>query len=181
MINVENSKLEYFEKFKKKNKVKRYSEDCNDFDLREAIRDDLIKKQRGQCAYCESKITKETCTIEHIHPRDKNNKLECEYSNIVLSCKNNDSCDKFKGQQVWLENYIHPILHNPEEYFTFLPNGEIISENQNALDTITYLHLDNDKLTRRRKDLIFSLASMKDVENISLYFNEHENLIKQYT
>ena len=118
MINVENSILEYFEKFKKKNNAKRYQEDCDNFELRESIRNDLLGKQRNQCAYCESKITKVKSTIEHISPRD-GLKLECEYSNLVLSCKSIDSCDKFKDSKKWMNHYIHPVLNNPKEFFLF--------------------------------------------------------------
>lgn len=181
MINVENSILDYFESFKQKYNTKRYIEDCNNLELKKAIKDDLFRKQRGQCAYCESKITLEKCTIEHIQPRDKANALECEYSNIILSCKNTDSCDRFKGNNVWLSDYIHPVLNNPEELFHFSSNGEIISENKNAIDTIAYLNLNSDKLKRIRKGIVFNLQNMRGIENISSYFNEHENLIKQYT
>jgi len=181
MINVENSILEYFENFKKKNNAKRYQEDCDNFDLRELIKDDLLIKQRSQCAYCESKITKKKSTIEHINPRSKSPKLECEYSNIVLSCKNEDSCDKFKGSSSWNDNYIHPVLNNPEEFFYFSSNGEILSEHKNAIDTIDYLNLNSDKLKRIRKGIVFNLQELRGIEDISSYFNEHENLIKQYT
>ena len=181
MINVENISLEYFEDFKSKNNAKRYVEDCNDFDLRESIRNDLLIKQRDQCAYCESKITKEKSIIEHIYPRDKTALLECEYSNLVLSCKSDDSCDRFKDKNIWEDRYIHPVLNNPEDSFYFSSNGEILSSKKNASDTINYLNLNSDKLKRRRKSIIFSLKSMTDIENLSSYFNEHENLIKQYT
>lgn len=180
MINVKNSPLEYFENFKKRNDVKRYQEDCNDFELRNAIRDDLILKQRGQCAYCERKITKDDSIIEHINPRDKSPELECEYSNLVLSCKSDDSCDNFKGSKKWEDKYIHPVLNNPEEYFYFSANGEILSDNENGMETINFLNLNSKKLIRLRKDIILNLQYMQDIESISQYFNEHENLIKQF-
>ena len=123
MIDVENTSLEYFEAFKKKNNAKKYTEDCDNFDLREAIRDDLLIKQKFQCAYCESKITKEKSTIEHINPRSKSPKLECEYSNIVLSCQSKDSCDKFKDRNIWKESYIHPVLINIPVFYITMMSG----------------------------------------------------------
>lgn len=180
MINVDNLPLEYFEDFKLKNNTKRYIEDCNDKNLKNAIRNDLFLKQREQCAYCERKITIAKSTIEHISPRDKAHNLECEYSNLVLSCKSNDSCDRFKDKKIWENRYIHPVLNNPEEFFYFSSNGEILSDDNNAVDTINYINLNSDKLKRIRKNIIINLKNMIGIDDISLYFKEHENLIKQY-
>ena len=176
MINVENISLEYFEDFKSKNNAKRYLEDCNDFDLRESIRNDLLIKQRYQCAYCERKITKEKSIIEHISPRDKAPLLECKYSNIVLSCKSDDSCDRFKDKNIWEDRYIHPVLNNPEESFYFSSNGQILGNDKDAKDTITFLNLDSNKLKRLRENIVlYSVPYVEDLE-----FEEHENLIKQF-
>jgi len=180
MINVENNPLEYFENFKLKNNAKRYQEDCNDFDLRELIKDDLLLKQREQCAYCEKKIKKENLTIEHVSPRDKEHKLECEYSNLVLSCQSNNSCDRYKGNRKWEDRYIHPVLNDPREYFEFSYNGEILSLANSAKDTIEFLNLNNDSLIRLRKHIILQLLNMQNIKNLAQYFNEHENLVEQF-
>jgi len=182
MIDVENIPLDFFETFKRKNNVKRYQEDCNDYELREKIRDDLILKQREQCAYCERKITKSTSHIEHIYPRDKNHKLECEYSNLVLSCESDDSCGKYKDATDFEKRFIHPVLDNPEKYFRFSSNGEILSinKNQNVEDSIEFLNLNSAKLIRLRKKIFFALNSMREIEDISEYFFEFENLIKGF-
>ena len=178
MLDVENSSLKYFEDYKKKHNAKRYQEDCDDFELREDIRNDLMKKQNSQCAYCERKIEKYNSHIEHIEPRDKAHKLECEYSNLVLSCNNLDSCGDYKDSTEWNKNFIHPVLNNPTKYFDYSFNGEILASNENANETIKFLNLNNIKLTSLRKNLALQLINMKDIDNIELYFCEFENFVK---
>lgn len=182
MINVKNSSLEYFENYKSKYKAKRYHEDCNNFELRENIRDDLMTKQRTQCAYCESRIEKYNSHIEHIEPRDISHTLECEYSNLILSCDNNDSCGIYKDSKPWVDSFIHPVLQNPTEFFYYSSNGEIlaIKQNNNANKTIDFLNLNSRKLTSIRKQIIYNLEVMNEIGNISQYFNEFENLVKNY-
>lgn len=180
MIDVENSKLEYFENFKRKNNAKNYERDCSDFELKDKIRDDLLKKQKNQCAYCERLINKENSHIEHISPRDKNTKLQCEYSNLVLSCNNIDSCGEYKGKKIWLNNYIHPVLNNPTKYFNFNEDGKIFGKNEDAESTREYLNLNSDKLIRIRKNIILQLSYMDDIEDLNLYFKGFENLIEEF-
>jgi uncharacterized protein (TIGR02646 family) len=190
MINVENKKLEYFEDFKRKNNAKRYKEDCDNFELREKIREDLLIKQRNQCAYCERKIenNKNSCGIDHIRQRDKFNNLECEYSNLVLSCKDEDSCENYKDSKKnhiakqWEDSFIHPVVNNTNEFFKFR-GGRILPKNndKDAQNTIDYLNLNSDKLVRLRKNLTLQLDNMKDIDNLSDYFFEFENLVKEYT
>jgi len=182
MIDVENTLLKYFETFKKKNKPKRYQEDCDDDNLKESIRTDLLVKQRGQCAYCERKLDKEKQNfhIEHIQPRDKDHKLECEYSNLVLSCNDCDSCGKYRKSNYWEDRFIHPVLNNPTEYFMFNEDGQILATDKNTIDTIEFLNLNSKKLIRLRKNIVFGLNSMKDIVDISEYFNEFENLVNEF-
>ncbi len=182
MIDVKNSSLEYFENYKAKYKVKRYQEDCNNFELRENIRDDLMIKQRNQCAYCESKIDKSNSHIEHIEPRNTSHTLECEYSNLILSCDNNKSCGLYKDSKPWMKYFIHPVLQNPTESFYYSSNGEILATKQNndANETINFLNLNSRKLISTRKQIIYNLEVMGEVKNISQYFNEFENLVKNY-
>jgi len=180
MIDVENSSLEYFETYRQKNKATNYQDDCNDFKLREKIRDDLFFKQRNQCAYCERKIDKSNSHLEHIEPRDKNHKLECEYSNLVLSCETCDSCGKYKDSKAWSNNFIHPVLNNPTEFFRFSSNGEILAIDKDANKTIDFLNLNSRKLVSIRKNIVFYLQYMDNIENIFEQFGQFENLCKDY-
>jgi len=186
MINVADTKLDYFELFKQKHKAKRYQKDCDNFELRDKIRDNLLYKQRNQCAYCERKISKIDSHIEHIRQRDKFPKLECEYSNLILSCNNENSCGKYKDSKknsirYWQDKFIHPILDNPKEYFRFNEDGQILSTDKPAKETIKYLNLNNQKLIRIRKSLILQMVYMQDMDNISDYFDEFENLIMEFS
>ena len=184
MIDIENSTLEYFEDFKKRYNTNRYQEHCNDFDLRKAIREDLLNKQKGQCAYCEKKLDndKHNFHIEHIQPRDKDHTKECEYSNLVLSCDSDNSCGKFKDKKEWRDNFIHPVLNNPTQYFEFSFDGKILAINNdnNAEETIKHLNLNSKNLIRLRKNISFALSSMDDIEDVFNYFKEFENLIFKF-
>jgi uncharacterized protein (TIGR02646 family) len=183
MIDVKNSKLEYFENFKKKNNAQNYIQDCDNFELKENIRKDLLKKQRNQCAYCERllDINKQNFHIEHIEPRDNTKaKLECEYSNLVLSCNNDDSCGRYKGSRHLEDGFIHPVLDNPTLYFKFNEDGQILTTDLNANKTKDFLNLNNNKLIRVRKNIVLELYNMGDIEGIENYFFEFENLVKQY-
>ena len=182
MIDVENSKLEYFENFKKKNNAKNYTKDCDNFELRENIRKDLLVKQRNQCAYCERLLdtNKQNFHIEHIEPRDNAKaKLECEYSNLVLSCNTDDSCGRYKGSRYLEDGFINPVLDNPTLYFRFSEDGQILSKDLNANKTIDFLNLNNSKLIRLRKNIVFGLYNMGGIEKLEDYFFEFENLVKQ--
>lgn len=183
MIDVENSPLAYFEDYKKKYKAKNYQDDCNDHELKDEVRKDLLCKQRNQCAYCERKIDNENSHIEHIEPRDKAHTLECEYSNMILSCNNNDSCGKYKDSKAWESSYIHPVLHNPTDFFKFSLNGEVLSidDQQGAVDTIEFLNLNSKKLLRLRKNIAFNIQGMGKIECIGQYFDEFENFVKELT
>lgn len=183
MINIEKSTLEFFEQFKKQKNATSYQDDCNDVELKKRVRDDLLAKQRGQCAYCERKIDEQNKNfhIEHIEPRDKNHKLECEYSNLVLSCNEKDSCGEYKGSKKWENDFIHPVLNNPENSFKFSFNGEIGAYSESGSLTIDFLNLNSRKLVSRRKNVLLSLNAIDDgsnIEGVLEHFNEFENLLK---
>jgi len=186
MIDVENSKLDYFEAYKKKHRAKNYQKDCDDFELRDKIRDDLLSKQRNQCAYCERKIDKKNSHIEHVRQRDRFHKLECEYSNLILSCNDESSCGKYKDSKknsirYWQDEFIHPVLNNPKNYFRFNEDGQILATTEDAKETIKYLNLNSKKLIRIRKSLVLQMVHMQDMNMLLEYFKEFENLIGEFS
>ncbi len=180
MINIENGEPQFFKEYKRKHNPKNYEDGCNDYELKEQIRADLLYKQRRQCAYCESFIDKDKNNfhIEHIRPRDKYHELECEYTNLVLSCNHDDSCGSYKKGKDWLDIYIHPVLDNPEECFSYNEDGKIVPVDKNASETIGYLNLNSNKLVRTRRTIFLQLYNMDDIGNLRDYFPEFENLVK---
>jgi uncharacterized protein (TIGR02646 family) len=177
MINVKNSQLAYFEIFKKRKPAKNYLQDCNDFELKEKIREDLLQKQRNQCAYCERKIEKTNSHIEHIRQRDKFHQLECEYSNLVLSCNDGNSCGKYKDSQKnpiakytssvvefelfcgALDKEKHQSVEKVLSTFTILPFSSEIS--QEAANIYKYLK-QNNLLIEMRDIFIAATAVIKN-------------------
>lgn len=191
MINVKNSENSYFEEFKNNNNTRRYQEDCNDFNLREKIREDLLKKQNFQCAYCETKLnpSNDNMHIEHIRARSTHHHLECEYTNLVLSCNSNESCGRYKDSKGghWQDDYIHPVLDNPEKFFRFMANGEIVPkkelkkiDEERAKKTIQCLNLNLTTLVNSRKSIWKHHEYLEniDLEDILKEIKSFENVIK---
>ena len=71
---------------------------------KEALKDSLLREQNFLCAYCMSRITKDTMSIEHWKCQSGNSGLELSYSNLLAVCDGNQGqppckqhCDTRKG------------------------------------------------------------------------------------
>ena len=185
--------------FKKKNTPHSYQDDCNDYKLRECLREALIKEQRYQCFYCEKKIENNPSKvhIDHIIQRDINHKLECTYSNMALSCNSKKHCGKYKDKQGrWNSSkFLRIISENLElqesvdDFFIYMSNGKIgvknsLSENEKkrAINTIEYLNLNHRDLVSTRENIFSQLEMYKsygyEIDEIYTFFNEFENIFK---
>ena len=203
MLNLNSNEPECFTAFKDKNSPHSYTEDCDDYDLRECLREALLKEQKYQCFYCEKKIENDTSKvhIDHIKQRNMYHTLECEYSNMALSCDGSgeEHCGKFKDKHgIWNDTkYLKLMPENsefkeqPSDVFRYLSNGEIkpISTLESNLrertqNTIDYLCLNHSNLVNARKVIFSSVASCNDggmcIEEILAHFGEFENLLKSF-
>jgi uncharacterized protein (TIGR02646 family) len=192
---------DFFIEFKRKNNHKRYTDDCDDYSLRNSLRDSMIQDQRGQCFYCEKKITNDSTKvhIDHIMQRDSYHNLECDYENMVLSCNGDGEkyCGKYKDKQsIWDDNkFICLVSDNkelrekPSEVFVYMSSGKIKAKNslsyelkKRTTNTIDYLNLNHKDLIGARKIISLALASYEiqglDKQEIFTYFNEFENIFK---
>lgn len=140
MLDLDKKEPEFFLEFKRKNNPNRYTEDYDNYKLRNELRKSMLKEQNEQCFYCEKKIENDSkkVHIDHIIQRDSNHKLECDYDNIVLSC-NGDSekyCGKYKDKQGPWDNgkFIKLISENnelrekPSDIFIYMSSGKIKSK-----------------------------------------------------
>ena len=74
-------------------------------EVKQILRDSLLKEQGYLCAYCMSKIDDQHTKIEHYEPR--NNKNELDYKNLLAVCGGNSGgndekhqhCDTKKGNK----------------------------------------------------------------------------------
>jgi len=57
----------------------------------------LLDEQGHICCYCENKIEIADSHIEHIRPQDKYPNLDCDYSNLLVSCAKNPTKDNNKS------------------------------------------------------------------------------------
>ena len=195
MLSLNRDEPECFSSFKTKNSPHSYQDDCNDYDLRLCLREALIKEQKNQCFYCEKKIENDTSKvhIDHIKQRNVYHKLECEYSNMALSCNGNGEkyCGKYKDKQgIWDDKkFIHLTLENPSDFFIYRANGEIGAkkslsqdEKERAVNTINYLNLNHKSLVEVRENIFFQIEMYKiynyETDEIFTFFNEFESLFK---
>jgi len=123
----------------------------------------LEKEQSKYCPYCEKAIYNiNEGHIEHIKPRDLFPKLFQQYSNMVVSCNEKNSCGSAKRNK-YSKEFINPVIESPKEFLTYnLASGEIIPTFKDAQDirnkraeyTITLLNLNSYILKDARKNLI---------------------------
>jgi len=199
MLNLNRDEPKCFSSFKLKNNPHSYGDDCDDYELRECLREALLNEQKNQCFYCEKKIENKPSKvhIDHIKQRSYYHKLECDYSNMALSCngivnkKEAQYCAKYKDKQgVWDdEKFLRISVENPSDFFIYRSNGEIgvkqsLSENdkERAVNTLNYLNLNHKSLIDVRENIFLQLAMYKtygyDIDEIFTFFNEFESLFK---
>jgi len=203
MLNLNSAEPECFTSFKHKNNPHSYSDDCDVYDLRECLREALLKEQKSQCFYCEKKIENDASKIhiDHIKQRNMYHALECEYSNMVLSCNGSGEkhCGKFKDKHgEWDDTKYLKLLpdnselkEQPSDVFMYTSKGKvlpIVSLNedikQRVQNTIDYLCLNHKDLVEAREAIFIYIEQCKNggmcIEEITPYFNEFESLLKDY-
>lgn len=151
-----------FVKFLQQNKNAHF--DDMPYDVKQILRDSLLKEQGYLCAYCMSRIDDEkNIKIEHYVPR--NNENELDYENLLAVCKGNlagndekhQHCDTKKGNKT-LE--IDPKNKNHISQISYETNGTIYSKNKKINDDLNItLNLNDDEgyLKNNRKTALNAL------------------------
>lgn len=116
-------------------------------EVKDAVRESLMKEQGNICAYCMRKLEGDKTTIEHIIPRnpkeqEKDTKLSLDYKNMLAVCKGNTgapfpqtTCDKHRGNTPLT---ITPLDPRMIAQIAYKANGTIYSNH-------TEIHKDLDK------------------------------------
>lgn len=158
--------------FKKKHPKKDY--DSEEFaQHRPVLKAELIKEQKGLCAYYCGRITHAKSHNEHIEPRHPGkyaSNRSLDYTNIVASCNTSETCGNKKENDYDPEKFVSPLDENCEEKFTYYANGEIVGDQY----TIDLLNLNAYELKNARKSVMRYLQYL-DKETIETYYINEEN------
>lgn len=164
--------------FKKKYPKKDY--DSKEFiEHRPVLKSVLIKEQKGLCAYCCGRITEEKSHNEHIEPRHPGKYVSdksLEYTNIVASCNNPETCGNKKGNSYDVKQFISPLDETCEDKFTYYPSGKITGDEY----TIGLLNLNAYKLKNARKSVIRELQYLDKDTIEACYMNNEDETYQPY-
>lgn len=116
----------------------------------------LIREQGGLCAYCMSRITLDTATIEHYLPQSKAPDKTLDYRNLLAVCNNGRNergkvrhCDVTRGNR---ELHIDPCRENDIKHISYKRNGTIFGDSEEIdRDLNIILNLNNATLKNNRK------------------------------
>jgi uncharacterized protein (TIGR02646 family) len=164
-------------------KTKKAWEDENISKIRATLRGDiLIEEQKLLCAYCEKAIDEDAknSNIDHFKTRNLFPELTLEYSNLLVSCNTKGRCSNFKDTHIKTrEEYkyiVNPVFENPNEFFDYLPTGEIIAKNKKGQFTIDIFNLQDISLVQCRLQIVKALEHFKELsldEIYDVFFDYH--------
>ena len=167
-------------------KIKDAWSDKNIEDIRPQLREYiLLEEQKLLCAYCEKEIddNPKNSNIDHFKTRNLFPELTLEYSNLLVSCNTNGQCSDYKDKNIKsreeYENIVNPILENPNDFFCYLPTGEIIAKNEKGKFTIDMFQLNATSLIQCRLQVIKSLEHLDlSLEEIYEFFSDYHSFIE---
>jgi len=164
MFKINKLKLDYFIKAKSRvnrPKVSNAWGDTNISEIRSNLRDDiLVKEQKGVCAYCEKEIDSDSnnSNIDHFKTRNLFPQETLNYHNLLVSCNTKNRCSSYKDKSIKnkseYNNIVNPVLEEPDDFFDYLPTGEITPINNKADFTINIFNMgikESHSLVQERK------------------------------
>lgn len=129
---------------------------------KEALREHLVREQRGLCCYCLSRIRPdgEAMKIEHWHSQDDFPREQLDYTNLLGACRGGEGqpgelqhCDTKKGNRLLSRNPANPA-HRVENLVRYEPGGRVVSDDsdfhselEDALNLNTAFLRNNRKAT----------------------------------
>lgn len=199
---IKTSEPDFYKDFKKKYRYTNWEQYNSDLgiEIKRKLKKYMLKEEQNYyCPYCERKIItkyeiqdseknvdvalKKKSHIEHIIPKSIKPQLFQEYNNFLVSCTDKETCGMAKENN-YSDNFINPVLENPQEYFEYdIKTGEIrakknsLEKQLKAEETIKILNLNQSKLKNARYVLIQQLYFIKD---LSLYKDENFPSLVEY-
>jgi uncharacterized protein (TIGR02646 family) len=146
----------------------------------------LLEEQSLLCAYCQKEIddNSQNSNIDHFKTRSLFPELTLEYSNLLVSCNTDERCSNFKDNNIKsrdeYENVVNPAFENPNDFFDYLPTGEIIAKNEKGQFTIDIFNLKDKSLTQCRLQIVKSLIHLKNfsLDEIYAVFPDYHSFIE---
>ncbi len=140
----------------------------------------LLQEQHGLCAYCQTLLTEDQASIEHLIPKSLNRGISTNYHNLVVVCKNPISdpitgrkhCDKERGSELLIPIvfYSNSLVTRQENHtwFDVGSDGSIFSKSvlkhevKSQVDSfIEITNLNHSVLKQKRsKDLISGILEV---------------------
>lgn len=141
-------------------------------DVRNTLRDYLIKSQYGLCAYCCKQIDTKNASNEHIKPKGvgKYSKYSMDYENLIASCRSNDSCTTKKDNDYDEASFVSPLEEDCEMHFQYFVTGEIEGITDRGRYTCDLLGLNNYALIRARMAQLKTCEAYCDSQLVKDYF-----------
>ena len=145
----------FYTKYLTKNKHKTWK----DIDpIRKELRNHILGEQKNCCAYTETRISNlDNCHIDHFKTRNLFPEYTFDYSNLLVSCNNENYGAKHKDKLVKekddYKNLINPAEECADAYIEYTITGsvEAINKNQRGIQTINYFNLNERSLLERRR------------------------------
>ena len=157
-------------------KIKSAWEDDNISNIRTQLRSDiLLEEQKLLCAYCQKEIDEDSknSNIDHFKTRNLFPELTLNYLNLLVSCNTKERCSNFKDTHIKsrdeYDNIVNPACENPNEFFDYLPTGEIIAKNVKGQYTIDIFNLQDKSLKECRFQIVKSLEHLNDLSLDEIY------------
>lgn len=136
---------------------------------KETLKQNLLQEQKFLCAYCMSRITEKTMSVEHCKCRSSYPDLELSYQNLLAVCDGNEGqppykqhCDTRKGNTDLAYNPAAPTHHARLKIRYLRSTGKIESEDAafcselggEKRGTEGVLNLNIEKLRNNRRAVI---------------------------
>ena len=174
MFKISKTEPIYFSKAKSKVKLPKISGAWEESPIRaisEKLRGDiLLEEQNLLCAYCEKEIDahRDNSNNDHFKTRNLFPEETLNYHNLLISCNSRGrSCSSSKDSQKSIlkyredyDNIVNPTVENPDNFFDYLPTGEIVAKNDKAKYTIELFNLNNKSLIACRKNIARTLQNI---------------------
>jgi len=144
--------------------------DTSPSDVKDELRNKLLKEQGFICCYCMDRVEFHNSKIEHFKPRSLFRGEQLDYSNLFIACLGgegrtqvNQHCDTKKGNNRL--NNIN-LTSNLETNIHYRKNGEIFSENKNIDKELNeILNLNYEDLKTNREDAFNQLIVQLNQSN----------------
>lgn len=195
MFKIEKNKPAFFTKAIIKVKTNQW-DDKEISTIRADLREHILKTEQNYlCAYCEKIITSnpKQSNIDHFkkkesqfYPKDIFN-----YDNLIVSCNTHDRCSSHKDNKKNgliksdYINIINPVVENPNDYFYYLPTGELmLKDNENIKSCFTrdIFNLQQFSLRQAREKLTPVILQLKKegltFEEVEIYLYEYKSFVE---